>query len=92
MKWLKMILKNETVVAAAKTLGKAVLYATLSAFGVTWLSGCSSTRPQTRGQTTEIVAVGIPAIAWITHATMNENNQEGDTNATTQANPIIVGK
>ena len=41
MNWIKKIIENENVKTAAKTLGKAILYATLSAFGVSWISGCS---------------------------------------------------
>ena len=41
MDWIKTIAKNANVIAAAKTLGKAILYATLSAFGVNWVAGCS---------------------------------------------------
>jgi len=92
MNWLKIIIKNENVIAAAKTLGKALLYAALSALGVSWLSGCSSASPNPRGQTTEIIALGIPAVAWITHSTMCETNAAGDTNGTTQVNPVVIGK
>ena len=41
MNWIKNIIKNESVLSAAKTLGKAILYAALSTFGVSWVSGCS---------------------------------------------------
>jgi len=92
MNWLMNIVKNENVKAAAQTLGKAVLYAGLSALGVTWMSGCSSAAPAARGQTTEIVAVGIPAVAWISHSSMCETNAAGDTNGTIQVNPVVVGK
>lgn len=84
MNWLKDIFKNESVVASAKTLGKALLTAALATFGVTWLSGCTSSTPSTHGQTTEIVAFGIPAIAWISHSSMCETNTAGDTNGTVQ--------
>ena len=90
--WIKTIAKNANVVTAAKTLGKAILYAVLSTVGVTWMSGCSSAAPSARGQTTEIVAVGIPAVAWISHSTMCETNAAGDTNGTLQVNPVVVGK
>ena len=31
-------------------------------------TGCTSMATQPRGQTTEIIACGIPAIAWISHS------------------------
>jgi len=91
MNWLKKIASHENVVAAAKTLGKAVLYAALATLGV-WGTGCSSQGTSPRGQTTEIVAVGIPAVAWISHSTMCETNAAGDTNTAVQVNPVVVGK
>ena len=39
--WIQTLLKNDSVVAAAKTLGKAVLTAALATLGINWLSGCS---------------------------------------------------
>jgi len=48
-----------------------------------------------RGQTTEIVAVGIPAVAWISHTSQDANHGGGDTNGVSQANssdvPVSVG-
>ena len=41
MNWIKTIFASESVIAAAKTLGKALLYAALSTFGVSWVAGCS---------------------------------------------------
>ena len=82
MNWLKTVFANENVVAAAKTLGKALLYAVLSTVGVSWVSGCTSASPKTRGQMTEIVAVGIPAVAWISHSTQVDESAGSDTNAT----------
>ena len=38
-----------------------------------------------REQTTEIIACGIPAIAWIAHSSQLAENYGGDTNATTNA-------
>ena len=84
MNWLKTILANESVTAAAKTLGKAILYAVLSTVGVSWATGCTSAMPKSRGQSTEIVAVGIPAVAWISHSTQVDESEGGDTNSTEQ--------
>ena len=92
MDWLKTIIKNEAVVAAAKTLGKALLYAALSTIGVSAFSGCSSMASNPRGQTTEIVAVGVPAIAWISHSTQTDESSGGDTNETKQVNPVVIAK
>jgi len=85
-----MILKSAAVVSAAKTLGKALLTATLATLGVSWFSGCSSMSTTPRGQTTEIVAVGIPAIAWISHTSQEADHRVGDTNAVSQANDVAV--
>ena len=61
MNKIMKILKNESVVAAAKMLGKALLTATLSALGVTWwLSGCSALTPSTKSQSmTDWLARGV---------------------------------
>ena len=48
-------------------------------------TSCTSMNTQPRGQTTEIVAMGIPAIAWISHSTQMAENYGGDTNAQTNA-------
>ena len=52
--------------------------------GIVALSGCTSAMPQSRGQSTEIIAVGIPAVAWISHSTQLDESSGGDTNATVQ--------
>jgi len=44
------IIKSEAVVSAAKTLGKAILTATLATLGITWFSGCSALTPSTKSQ------------------------------------------
>ena len=45
---------------------------------------------QPRGQTTEIIACGIPAIAWISHSSQMAENYGGDTNAPTNAIKQVV--
>jgi len=82
MNKLFQILSNENVVAAAKLLAKAILTASLATIGVTWFSGCTSAAPRARGQTTEIVAVGIPAVAWVSRSTQVDESHGSDTNAT----------
>ena len=52
--------------------------------------GCSSMTTTPRGQTTEIVAVGIPAVAWISHTSQDANHSGSDTNGITQANTAYV--
>ena len=52
--------------------------------GIVALTGCTSAMPQSRGQSTEIVAVGIPAVAWISHSTQVDESSGSDTNATVQ--------
>ena len=72
----------------AKLLWAAVKPVLLGAIGggvVTLTDGCTSLAPQTKGQTTEIVAVGIPAVAWISHSVQQADNSGGDTNAVTTA-------
>jgi len=80
-----------------KTLGKqlweAVKPVLLAAIGgglVAFGSGCSSMTTTPRGQTTEIVAVGIPAVAWISHTSQEAEHSGSDTNAVFQANDATV--
>ena len=53
-------------------------------------TGCTSMATQPRGQTTEIIACGIPAIAWISHSSQLAENYGGDTNAPTNAIKQVV--
>ena len=88
MNKLMKILKNESVVAAAKTLGKALLYATFSAIGVTWLSGCSALTPASKSQSMTVTALGFPAITVVTttsQAASNDGDDEGANTQTTSA-------
>ena len=88
MNKLMKIFKNESVVAAAKTLGKALLYATLSTLGVTWLSGCSALTPSTKSQSMTVTALGFPAITVVTttsQAATNSGDDEGENSQTTSA-------
>ena len=62
----------------------------LIAFALLAACGCSSLAPDTRGQRTEIVAVGIPAIAWISHSTQTADHAGGDTNGVAQSNAQSV--
>jgi len=80
-----------------KELGKAlweavkpVLLVALGGGLVTLADGCSSLNQTPRGQTTEIVAVGIPAIAWISHTSQDATHGGGDTNGVSQANSSDV--
>ena len=41
-------------------------------------------------RTTEIIACGIPAIAWISHSSQLAENYGGDTNAPTNATHQVV--
>jgi len=68
---------------------KPVLLAAIGG-GVVALTGCSSMSTPTRGQTTEIVAVGIPAVAWISHTAQEADHHGGDTNCVTQTTDATV--
>lgn len=48
--------------------------------------GCSSQAVNPRGQTTEICAVGLPVVAWISHVSQDADHVGSDTNIVTQAN------
>ena len=76
----------------AKQLWEAVKPVLLAAIGggVVALTGCSSMSTTPRGQTTEIVAVGIPAVAWISHTSQEADHRGGDTNGVSQANAATV--
>ena len=53
-------------------------------------TGSTSMATQPRGQTTEIIACGIPAIAWISHSSQLAENYGEDTNAPTNAIKQVV--
>ena len=79
--------------ALGKALWEAVKPVLLAAIGggiVTIAAGCSSLSQTPRGQTTEIVAVGIPAIAWISHTAQDADHSGSDTNGANQANSPVV--
>jgi len=65
---------------------KPVLLAAIGGGIVSVATGCSSMSTTPRGQTTEIVAVGIPAVAWISHTSQDAVDSGSDTNAVIQAN------
>ena len=69
---------------------RSVLLAAIGGGIVTIAAGCSSLSQTPRGQTTEIVAVGIPAIAWISHTAQDADHSGSDTNGANQANSPIV--
>lgn len=69
---------------------RPVLLAAIGGGIVTIAAGCSSLSQTPRGQTTEIVAVGIPAIAWISHTAQDADHSGSDTNGANQANSPIV--
>jgi len=50
------------------------------------LCGCSSQAVNPRGQTTEICAVGLPVVAWISHVSQDAEHVGSDTNIVSQAN------
>ena len=84
----RVFLKNESVVAALKTLGKAHLTATLSALGVSCLSGFSALTPSTKSQSMTVTALGFPAITVVTttsQAATNSGDDEGENSQTTSA-------
>jgi len=88
MNKLMTIIKNEAVVAAAKTLGKALLYAALSTLGVSAFSGCSALTPSTKSQSMTVTALGFPAITVVTttsQAATNSGDDEGEMTQTTTA-------
>jgi len=65
---------------------KDVLIGAVGAGLIVFGSGCSSLATTPRGQTTEIVAIGIPAVAWISHTSQDADHRAGDTNAVIQLN------
>ena len=69
---------------------RSVLLAAIGGGIVTIAAGCSSLSQTPRGQTTEIVAVGIPAIAWISHTAQDADHSGSDTNGANQANSPVV--
>ena len=61
---------------------------TLSALGVTWLSGCSALTPSTKSQSMTVTALGFPAITVVTttsQAATNSGDDEGENAQTTSA-------
>ena len=69
---------------------RPVLLAAIGGGIVTIAAGCSSLSQTPRGQTTEIVAVGIPAIACISHTAQDADHSGSDTNGANQANSPVV--
>ena len=75
-----------------------VLAGALTGATVVTATGCTSMATQPRGQTTEIIwgqtteiiACGIPAIAWISHSSQLAENYGGDTNAPTNTTHQVV--
>ena len=67
-----------------------VLAGALTGATVVTATGCTSMATQPRGQTTEIISCGIPAIAWISHSSQLAENYGGDTNAPTNATHQVV--
>ena len=79
--------------ALGKALWEAVKPVLLAAIGggiVTVAAGCSGLTQAPRGQTTEVVAFGVPAIAWVSHTTQNAEHNGGDTNGVSQTNPVTT--
>ena len=76
-----------------KQLWEAVKPVLLAAVGggiVSVAAGCSGLAQAPRGQTTEVVAFGVPAIAWVSHTTQSAEHHGGDTNAVSQVNPVTT--
>ena len=69
---------------------KPVLLAAIGGGIVSVATGCSSLSQTPRGQTTEIIAVGIPAIAWVSHTSQEADHSGSDTNGVSQANTSDV--
>jgi len=79
--------------ALGKQLWAAVKPVLLAAIGggvVSLSSGCSSLATTPRGQTTEIIAVGVPAVAWISHTSQDAVHSGSDSNGVTQANSTMI--
>ena len=76
--------RKEIGIQILKAIWPALAEALTGATVVT-ATGCTSMSTQPRGQTTEIVACGIPTIAWISHSAQMAENYGGDTNAPTNA-------
>lgn len=79
--------------ALGKQLWEAVKPVLLAAIGggvVSLTSGCSGLTQAPRGQTTEVVAFGVPAIAWVSHTTQSADHSGGDTNGVSQVNPVTT--
>jgi len=70
---------------------KPVLLAAIGG-GIVAFTGCSAMSTPTRGQTTEIVAVGIPAVAWISHTAQDaeHNGNDANTNSDVRTNDVSV--
>ena len=76
-----------------KQLWEAVKPVLLAAIGggiVSVATGCSGLTQAPRGQTTEVVAFGVPAVAWISHTTQSAEHNAGDKNGVSQANTSDV--
>ena len=76
-----------------KQLWEAVKPVLLAAIGggiVSAAAGCSGLAQEPRGQTTEVVAFGVPAIAWFSHTSQSAEHHGGDTNAVSQVNPVTT--
>ena len=80
---------KEIVIQILKAIWPALAGALTGATVVT-ATGCTSMATQPRGQTTEIIACGIPAIAWISHSSQLAENYGGDTNVPTNVVKQIV--
>ena len=69
---------------------KPVLLAAIGGGIVSVAAGCSGLTQAPRGQTTEVEAYGVPAIAWVSHTTQSAEHNGGDTNGVTQVNPVTT--
>ena len=72
------------------TAVKPVLLAAIGGGIVSVAAGCSGLTQAPRGQTTEVVAFGVPAIAWVSHTSQSAEQHGGDTNAVSQVNPVTT--
>ena len=69
---------------------KPVLLAAIGGGIVSVAAGCSGLTQAPRGQTTEVVAFGVPAVAWISHMTQSAEHSGSDTNGVRQTNPVTT--
>ena len=76
--------------AFMKTLAKLLIGAAAGAGGATCFTGCSSFVPDSKTQSMEVYALGLPAIAVIKSSTQTADNRGEHVNTPSQSNPVTV--